>query len=67
LIGVSFPWIFVSFVSPLETKENQRKTIESTQLQTKGNQKKPKETKGNQRKSKDTTEKLDNLRRTDFS
>jgi len=33
--------IFCSFVSPLETKGNQRNT-------------KPKETKGNQRKSKDT-------------
>ena len=37
LIGLCFPWISFSFVSPLETKGNQRKTIESTQSQTKGN------------------------------
>ena len=29
LIGLSFPWIFFSFVSPLETKQNQRKTKET--------------------------------------
>jgi hypothetical protein len=45
LIGLFFPWIFFSFVSPLETKEKQSKPKE-----TEGNQRKPKETKGNQRK-----------------
>jgi hypothetical protein len=63
-----------SLVSPLKTKQNQRRTketkakqrttIESTQPQTKGNQRKPKETTGNQRIPK---EQLDNLRRTEFS
>ena len=53
-----------SLVSPLKTKAKQRTTIESTQPQTKGNQRKPKETTGNQRIPK---EQLDNLRRTEFS
>ena len=36
LIGLSFPWIFFSFVSPLKTIGNRKKRIESTQPQTKG-------------------------------
>ena len=28
LLCLSFPWIFLSFVSPLETQGNQRKTKE---------------------------------------
>jgi len=39
---VVLPWIWYSFVSPLETKGKQRKTVESTSP-------KPKETEGNQR------------------
>jgi len=39
---------------PEEIKGNQRKTIESTQPQTKENHRKSKETKGNQRKPKET-------------
>ena len=64
LVGLSFPWIFFSFVSPLETKQNQRKPKENYRIhpspnqrkskETKGNRRKPKETEGNQRKSKET-------------
>jgi len=46
LIGLFFPWIFFSFVSPLETKEKQSKPKE-----TEGNQRKSKEVKGYQRKN----------------
>ena len=65
LIGLSFPWIL--FRKTKENKGSQRKTIESTQPQTKGNRRKPKEPnkiKGNQRIPK---EEWDNPRRTDFS
>ena len=54
LIGL--PWVFFSFVSPLDTKEangkqrKQRKTTESTQPQTKRKSyRKSKDTKGNTR------------------
>jgi hypothetical protein len=55
--------IFCSFVSPLETKGNQRNT-KPKKHQTQGNQRKPKEIKGNQRIPK---EKRDHLRRSYFS
>jgi hypothetical protein len=64
LIGLSFPWIFFSFVSPLETKQNQRKSQETKGNQRKSkeikgnhpapNQRKPKKIKGNPKKPKDT-------------
>ena len=46
LIGLSFSWIFFSFVSPLETKGKPQNPPSP-------NQRKPTETEGNQRKSKD--------------
>ena len=64
IASLNFPWLvclFLGFSFPLflpwkpnKTKGkqgNQRKTIESTQPQTKENQRKPKEIKGNQRKT----------------
>jgi hypothetical protein len=52
-------FIFLCFslgnqTKPKENKGNLRKTIESTQPQTKENQRKSKETEGNESKSKDT-------------
>ena len=62
LIGLSFPRIVCSFVSPLECWNFTRvgSSLAFTQCQghycrIKGNQRKPKETKGNQGKPKETT------------
>ena len=54
LVGLSFPWIFCSFVSPLETKQNQRKSKENCRIHPAQNQRKTKNIKGNQRKPKET-------------
>ena len=52
LIGLSFPWIFFSFVSPLEIKQNQRKTKETRGKPYNPLSPKPKKSKGNRRKRK---------------
>ena len=56
LIGLSFPWVFFSFVSPLKTKQNKwklRKPKENHRIHPAPNQRKSKEIKGNRRKPKE--------------